>query len=80
VDRRARPPEQPGQPTRPEIRALACLADPLLLAEPKRRLMSFDPVVREHREAYLGLLPRSARERLELVAAPGHEARGVGVE
>ena len=52
----------------------------LLLAEPKRRLMSFDPVVREHREAYLGLLPRSARERLELVAAPGQEARGVGVE
>ena len=52
----------------------------LLLAEPKRRLMSFDPVVREHRETYLALLPRSARERLELVPAPGHEARGVGVE
>jgi len=52
----------------------------LLLAEPQRRLTSFDPVVREHREAYLGLLPRSARERLELVAAPGQEARGVGVE
>lgn len=52
----------------------------LLLAEPKRRLMSFDPVVREHREAYLSLLPRRARERLELVAAPGHEARGVGVD
>ena len=52
----------------------------LLLAEPQRRLTSFDPVVREHREAYLGLLPRSARERLELVAAPGQEARGVGVD
>ena len=52
----------------------------LLLADPQRWLTSFDPVVREHREAYLGLLPRSARERLELVAAPGHEARGVGVE
>ena len=38
-------------------------------------------MVREHREAYLGLLPRSpARERLELVPAPGHEARGEGVE
>ena len=47
--------------------------------DPKRRLTSFDPVVREHREAYLALLPRSARERLELVPAPGHEARGVGV-
>jgi predicted O-methyltransferase YrrM len=52
----------------------------LLLAEPERRLTSFDPVVREHREAYLRLLPRSARERLELVPAPGHEARGERVE
>ena len=52
----------------------------LLLAEPGRRLTSFDPVVREHREAYLRLLPRSARERLELVPAPGHEARGERVE
>ena len=52
----------------------------LLLADRKRRLMSFDPVVREHREAYLALLPRSARERLELVPGPGHEARGVHVE
>ena len=52
----------------------------LLLADRKRRLMSFDPVVREHRDAYLGLLPRNARERLELVPAPGHEARGVHVE
>ena len=52
----------------------------LLLAEPERRLMSFDPVVREHREDYLALLPRRARERLELVAAPGHEARGEGID
>ena len=52
----------------------------LLLTEPERRLMSFDPVVREHREAYLALLPRRARERLELVAAPGHEARGEGID
>jgi predicted O-methyltransferase YrrM len=52
----------------------------LLLAEPGRRLTSFDPVVREHRQAHLELLPRSARERLELVPAPGHEARGEGVE
>ena len=52
----------------------------LLLADPRRRLTSYDPVVREHREAYLRLLPRSARERLEIVPAPGHEARGDGVE
>ena len=55
-------------------------AGALLLADPARRLMSFDPVEREHREAYLALLPGSARERLELVRAPGHEARGDGVE
>jgi predicted O-methyltransferase YrrM len=55
-------------------------AGSLLLADRKRRLMSFDPVVREHRDAYLALLPRSARERLELVPASGHEARGVHVE
>ena len=55
-------------------------AGALLLADRKRRLMSFDPVVRDHREVYLRLLPRSARERLELVPAPGHEARGVHVE
>ena len=55
-------------------------AGALLLAEPQRRLTSFDPVARDHREAYLRLLPRSALERLELVAAPGHDARGEGVE
>jgi predicted O-methyltransferase YrrM len=55
-------------------------AGALLLADPQRRLTSFDPVVREHRDAYLALLPRRARERLELVQAPGHEARGEGIE
>ena len=55
-------------------------AGALLLADPQRRLTSFDPVAREHRDAYLRLLPRSARERLELVRAPGHEAQGAGVE
>ena len=55
-------------------------AGALLLADAQRRVTSFDPVAREHREAYLRLLPRSARERLELVRAPGHEARGDGIE
>jgi predicted O-methyltransferase YrrM len=55
-------------------------AGALLLADSERRVASFDPVEREHRDAYLALLPRSARERLELVRAPGHEARGEGVE
>ncbi len=52
----------------------------LLLAEPRRRLTSHDPVVRQHRDAYLALLPSSARERLELVARPGHQAGGDGIE
>ena len=55
-------------------------AGALLLAEPGRRLASYDPVAREHRDAYLALLPQDARDRLELVRAPGHEARGEGVE
>ena len=46
-------------------------AGALLLAEPERRLISYDPVVREHRDAYLALLPGAARERLELVRALG---------
>ena len=52
----------------------------LLLADGERRLSSYDPVVREHRDAYLALLPRAARQRLELIAAPGHEARGADVD
>jgi predicted O-methyltransferase YrrM len=55
-------------------------AGALLLADPQRRLTTFDPVVREHRERYLRLLPRAARQRLELVLAPGHEAQGDAVE
>ncbi|MEA2311347.1 MAG: Methyltransferase domain, partial [Solirubrobacteraceae bacterium] len=51
-------------------------AGAFLLADPQRRLASYDPVVREHRDAYLALLPRAARERLELVQAPGHEPIG----
>jgi hypothetical protein len=55
-------------------------AGALLLADPERRLSSFDPVGREHRADYLALLPRSALERLDLVRAPGAEARGEGIE
>lgn len=55
-------------------------AGALLLAEPGRRLASYDPVAREHRDAYLALLSRAARERLTLIQAPGHEARGDRVE
>jgi len=55
-------------------------AGALALADPARRVTSYDPVVREYREDYLRLLPRPTRERLALVQAPGHEARGEGVE
>jgi predicted O-methyltransferase YrrM len=55
-------------------------AGALLLDDPQRRLASYDPVEREHRHAYLALLPASARRRLELVEAPGHDARHDGVE
>src|SRR4051812_32016282 len=39
-------------------------AGALVLADGARRLASYDPVVREHRDAYLGLLPATARARL----------------
>ena len=55
-------------------------AGALVLADRGRRVASFDPVVRDHREAYLSLLPARARDRLELIRAPGHEARGQDVE
>src|ERR687885_1377412 len=41
-------------------------AGSFLLADPARRVTSFDPVVREHRDDYLALLPGSARARLKL--------------
>jgi predicted O-methyltransferase YrrM len=41
------------------------------LADPGRRVLSFDPVVQAHRERYLALRPARARERITLVQAPG---------
>jgi predicted O-methyltransferase YrrM len=43
----------------------------LALAQPGRRVVSYDPVVREHRDEYLNLLPEHVRDRIELVAARG---------
>jgi predicted O-methyltransferase YrrM len=51
----------------------------LALAEPQRRITTFDPVVHEHRARYLALAPGVAG-RIDFVAAPGAEARGEGVE
>jgi predicted O-methyltransferase YrrM len=43
------------------------------LADPQRRVLSFDPVEQPHRAAYLALLPASVRERIDLVRRPGVE-------
>lgn len=43
----------------------------LVLDDPGRRVVSFDPVVHAHRDAYLKLLPAAARARLDLRALPG---------
>jgi predicted O-methyltransferase YrrM len=45
----------------------------LLLADPDRRVVSFDPVAHEHRDAYVRMLRPAARERLRLVTATGAE-------
>jgi predicted O-methyltransferase YrrM len=50
----------------------------LVLDDPRRKVISFDPVVQEHRARYLGLLPADARSRLDLRQSPGDEgAAGV---
>jgi hypothetical protein len=45
----------------------------LLMDDPLRSVVSFDPVVQEHRAEYLALLPEAARERLKLLQMPGVE-------
>ncbi len=41
------------------------------LADPERRVLSFDPVVQAHRDRYVALAPAQARARIRLVQAPG---------
>lgn len=43
----------------------------LVLADPERRVVSFDPVTQPNRDRYLALLPAAARARLELRDLPG---------
>lgn len=45
----------------------------LALADPGRRVVSYDPVVHEHREHYLALVEPGVRERIRFVQAPGCE-------
>ncbi len=51
----------------------------LALADPERRVTTFDPVVHDHRDAYAALASDAAA-RIEWVTAPGVDARGDGVE
>ena len=43
----------------------------LVLSDGRRTVESYDPVVQRNRERYLALLPAAARDRIELVRAPG---------
>lgn len=55
----------------------------LALADPGRRVVSYDPVVQEHRAAYVELVPADVRERIELVEGygePGAAGRAQPVE
>ena len=45
----------------------------LVLADPLRTVVTFDPVVQEHRDAYMALLDDGDRERIRFVQMPGHE-------
>lgn len=53
--------------------AVAWTTAAFALADPQRRVLSFDPVVQPHRDAYLALLPARARERITLVRRAGAE-------
>lgn len=53
--------------------AVAWTTAAFALADPQRRVLSFDPVVQPHRDAYLALAPARARDRITLVRRPGAE-------
>jgi predicted O-methyltransferase YrrM len=50
----------------------------LALADPRRRVLSFDPIVRPERDVYLDFLPAPVRQRIELVDAPGEDVSTAG--
>jgi predicted O-methyltransferase YrrM len=56
--------------------AIAWTTAALALADPARRVVSFDPVVHPQRDRYLALLPAEARARIALVQAPGERGPG----
>jgi hypothetical protein len=48
----------------------------LVLADPLRTVVTFDPVVQEHRDEYLALLDDADRARIQMLALPGVEGPG----
>ena len=48
----------------------------LVLADPLRTVVTFDPVVQENREAYLALLDDADRERIQMLQLPGAAGPG----
>ncbi len=48
----------------------------LVLAEPLRTVATFDPVVQQHRDAYLALLDDADRARIQMLQLPGVEGPG----
>jgi predicted O-methyltransferase YrrM len=50
----------------------------LALADPRRTVVSYDPIVRPERDWYLDLAGAAARKRVELVVAPGEDGPGPG--
>ena len=51
--------------------ATAWTTGALVVDDAERRVLSFDPIVRPERDAYLALLSPAARARITLVEAPG---------
>jgi SAM-dependent methyltransferase len=47
----------------------------LALADPARRVVSYDPEVRSQREHYLRLIPAEARARIELLTGPAEDVQ-----
>ena len=50
----------------------------LALADPRRRVLSFDPIVRPERDLYLGFLAPGVRSRVQLVDEPGEQTGPAG--
>lgn len=52
----------------------------LALEDPRRRILTCDPIVRPERDLYLGLAPDAVRERIELERLAGEDGPPAGWE